>query len=80
MRWLVFILVLLSAAPAGAQPRLVIAPPGPAAWRALFAHPEQWPQSRARTGTFLFADHTLTEVGVAIVEPLTACLDGAPSC
>jgi hypothetical protein len=62
MRWLVFILVLLSAAPAGAQPRLVIAPPGPAAWRALFAHPEQWPQSRARTGTFLFADHTLTEV------------------
>jgi hypothetical protein len=41
MRWLVFILVLLTAAPAGAQPRLVIAPPGPAAWRALFAHPEQ---------------------------------------
>jgi hypothetical protein len=47
MRWLLVTLILLTAAPAGAQPRLVIGPPGLAACRAPFAHPEQWPQSRA---------------------------------
>jgi hypothetical protein len=64
MRYVLFSLFLFIVASAAAQPvpNLVIGPPSLEAWRTLFAHPEEWPQARARTGVFLFADHSLTAV------------------
>jgi hypothetical protein len=41
------------------MPKLVIAPPGDG-MRALFQHPDEWPQARAQTGAILAADHNLT--------------------
>lgn len=50
---------------ARALPRVVIGPPGEAAMRELFAHPEQWAETRRVVDALLHADHSFGKVGDA---------------